>query len=198
MAIVSSDNNDGKTGGAACTGVRTVTLYYLDDEFTEKTEDITLDGTTSVNTTATDIYRVNNLRVKTCGTNGSAVGNITLATGGVTYGYIALGHTRQRQCVYTVPKNKTLYVTSLAFAVGGTTKEKAALFTTLANYDDKAGAKKTFLMPYTEVIIEDDAYYRPLEVPIKLGAGVDLKVRVRGLVADCICTCTLRGWLETA
>jgi hypothetical protein len=196
MAIVSSNDNDGKTGGAACTGVRTVTLYYLDDEFTEKTEDITLNGSTPVNTTATDIYRVNNMRVKTCGTNGSAVGNITLSAGGVTYGYIALGQTRQRQCVYTVPKLKTLYVTSLAFSVGGATKEKAAVFTTLAKYDDKACAATTFFMPYTEVVIEDDAYAKQLEIPLKIGAGVDLKVQARGLVADCVCSCTLRGWIE--
>ena len=196
MAIVSSNDNDGKTGGATCTGVRTVTLYYLDDEFTEKTEDITLNGTTSVSTTATDIYRVNSLRVKTCGTNGFAVGNITLATGGVTYGYIALGQTRQRQCVYTVPKLKTLYITSISFSVGGATKEKAAVFTTLAKYDDKADVATTFFLPYTEVIIEDNAHSKQLEVPLKIVAGVDLKVQVRGFVADCMCSCALRGWIE--
>ena len=201
MDIVSSSVEDDpdKGGSVAGTGIHTVTLYYLDNTFTEKTEDINLNGTSAVATTATDIYRVQNLRAKVCGTGKAAAGNITLSEhGGTTYkyGHIAAGQTRQRQCVWTVPKDKTLYVTSVAFAVGGATKEKAAVFTTLATYDNKADAVRTFFFPYPEVVIEDFAYSRELEVPTKLGAGVDLKVQVRGLVADCVCTCTLRGWLE--
>ena len=201
MDIVSSSAEDdiAKADTNPGTGIHTVTLYYLDNTFTEKTEDITLNGTAAVATTATDIYRVNNIRAKVCGTGGSAAGNITLSEhGGTTYkyGYLAIGQTRQRQCVWTVPKEKTLYVTSIAFSVGGATKEKAAVFTTLANYDNKAGVMRAFFFPYTEVIIEDEAYSKQLEIPTKLGAGVDLKVQVRGLTADCVCSCTLRCWLE--
>lgn len=203
MDIVSTSIQDDPAvivTGAAGTGIHTVTLYYLDNTFTEKSEDINLNGQGVVSTVATDIYRVQNLRAKVCGTGGKAAGDITLSENGGTtykYGYIATGHTRQRQCTYTVPKDKTLYITSIAFAVGGATKEKAALFTTLAKYDDKAGAIRDFFFPYSEVVIEDEAYIRHLEIPTKLGAGVDLKVQVRGLAADCVCTCTLKGWLET-
>jgi len=201
MDIVSSSAEDDpvKANTNPGTGVHTVTLHYLDDAFTEKTEDINLNGTTAVATTATDIYRVQNIRAKVCGTGGKAAGNITLSEhGGTTYkyGYIATGHTRMRQCVWTVPAGKTLYVTSISFAVGGVVKEKSALFTTLATYDNKAGATRDFFIPYNEVIIEDEAYSRELSIPTKLGAGVDLKVQVRGLVADCVCTCTLSGWIE--
>lgn len=199
MDIVSDSAEDDLSKPPAGTGIHTVTLYYLDNTFTEKSVDINLNGTAPVTTSVSDIYRVQNMRAKVCGTGGKAAGNITLSeTGGTTYkyGYIALGQTRMRQCIYTVPKNKSLYITGISFAVGGATKEKCAVFTTLAKYDNKALAIRTFFLPYTEVIIEDGAYHRELEIPTKLPAGVDLKVQVRGLVADCVCTCSLRGWME--
>lgn len=201
MDIVSSSAEDDpeKADTNAGTGIHTVTLYYLDNTFAEKSIDINLNGTAAVATSASDIYRVQNMRAKVCGTGGAAAGNITLSEhGGTTYkyGYIALGQTRMRQCVWTVPLGKTLYVTSISFSVGGATKEKTAVFTTLAKYDNKADAIRNFFLPYTEVTIEDSAYHRELEIPTKLGAGVDLKVQVRGLVADCVCSCTLRGWTE--
>lgn len=198
MDIVSSDDVDGKTLAPASTGARTVTIYGLSTDFSEISETITLDGTTPVETT-NSYYRINNMHVATAGTGGKAAGNITLSEANGTtykYSYIALGQTRTRQCVWTVPKDKTLYVTSIAFAVGGATKEKVAVFTTLAKYDNKAYAVLDFFMAYSEVVIEDEAYTRQLEVPTKLGSGVDLKVQVRGLVADCVCTCSLRGWVE--
>jgi hypothetical protein len=202
MDIVSSSVEDDPDKGSAVagTGIHTVTLYYLDNTFAEKSVDITLNGTAAVATSVSDIYRVQNLRAKVCGTGGKAAGNISLSEhSGTTYkyGYIATGHTRQRQCVWTVPLGQTLYITSVSFAVGGATKEKCAVFTTMANYDNKALAKRDFFLPYNEIIIEDEGYHRELEVPTKLGAGVDLKVQVRGLVADCVCTCSLRGWIES-
>jgi hypothetical protein len=201
MDIVSSSAEDdpAKADTNPGTGIHTVTLYYLDASGAEKSVDINLNGTAAVATSVSDIYRVQNMRSKVCGTGGKAAGNITLSEhGGTTYkyGYIALGQTRMRQCVWTVPAGKTLYVTSVSFSVGGTTKEKAAVFTTLATYDNKAAALRTFFLPYTEVIIEDEAYTRELEIPTKLPAGTDLKVQVRGLVADCVCSCSLRGWIE--
>lgn len=203
MDIVSSNAEDdpAKAAGGAGTGIHTVTLYYLDSAFNEKTEDINLNGTAAVATTATDIYRVQNMRAKVCGTGGKAAGNITLSEhGGTTYkyGYILAGQTRMRQCVWTVPKGKVLFINNISFSVGGATKEKCAIFTTLAKYDNKADAIRNFFIPYNEVIIEDNAYNRELLVPTKLGEGVDLKVQVTGVVADCICTCSLRGWMENA
>lgn len=194
MIVAKADTNPG-------TGIHTVTLYYLTTDFTEKSVDINLNGTAAVQVSATDIYRVQNMRAKVCGTAGKAVGIITLTErSGTTYkyGYIAIGHTRQRQCTWTVPKNKILYVKTIAFAVGGVTKEKSALFTTLATYDNKAKVARTFFLPFNEIIMEDSAYNRELTVPTILPAGVDLKVQVRGLVADCVCTCTLSGWVEAA
>lgn len=193
MEIVSSSTNDSTTG----TGVQSVELYYLDSSYTEKVDTIVLSGTTPVLTNA-NVFRVQNFRSLTVGTGGVAAGNIDVRDTSNTpiYGRISAGQNRARTCVWTVPDGKTLYVTSIAFSIGGTANTKSAVFTTVANYDNKAQTMRNFFLGYNEVVLIDDHYYRPLEVPTKLGARVDLKVRVTGLVANCVCTCALRGWLE--
>ena len=201
MDIVSSSAEDDpvKADTNPGTGIHTVTLYYLDGSGAEKSVDITLNGTAPVATSVSDIYRVNNMRAKVCGTGGSAAGTITLSEhGGTTYkyGYIAAGQTRMRQCVYTVPAGKTLYITSISFSIGGAAATKTAVFTTVAKYDNKASVARDFFIPYNEVVLEDAAYHRELEVPTKLPAGTDLKVKVQSFTADSICQCSLRGWLE--
>src|SRR5659263_687910 len=51
MQIVSSSSNDGSSGP----GARQVDIHYLDNNYAEQTELITLNGTTPVNTIATNI-----------------------------------------------------------------------------------------------------------------------------------------------
>ena len=111
MTIVSTSNADSATGS----GARIVTVYYLTEGFVAKTATTILTGLTAA-TIALDMYRVNNCRVATCGVSNSTIGALTIANGGVTYGYISAGRTRMRQCVWTVPTNTTLYITQIAFS----------------------------------------------------------------------------------
>jgi hypothetical protein len=135
------------------------------------------------------------------GTAKKAVGNIDIklpAPGSTIYTRIAAGHTRARNSVWTVPAGKKLYVEYLNFSVGGAAKEKCCIFTTLATYDDKRDAAIDFFMPYHEFVVEDEAL--PIDLskyPTRLPAGTDIKVRTQGLVADCVCTCGMRGVVET-
>ena len=55
MEVVSSSADDVSTS----TGAWTVKIWYLDSSYNEKTETVTLNGTTAVPTKATDIYRIN-------------------------------------------------------------------------------------------------------------------------------------------
>lgn len=83
-SIASSNANDSSAG----TGARQITIYYLDStgagpslEQPFYEEVITLNGTTAVNTVATNICFIERIVVTSVGSNGSNVGTITLFTG---------------------------------------------------------------------------------------------------------------------
>ena len=197
MTAVSDSTEDDADKAPAGTGAYTITVYYLIATFTEKTVIVTMNGVGAV-TIATDIYRIQNIRVTTTGTALSAVGNITIASGGVTYGYISAGRTRARQCIWTVPAGKSLYITQIAFSCADQAAGKYARFTTKANYDNLSGAilQRGLFMPFNEVILNNTAYVRELNPPTKLAATIDLKVSVLANSAA-QGTCALRGWIES-
>ena len=198
MEVVSTSvEDDILTGGAvAGTGVHKMMIYYLDGKYVEKQEEVTLNGQGVVATTATDIFRINGVRVTEAGTGGCAAGAISVRHLADTplYTQIAIGHTRARTCVYTVPWNKTLYVTSLAFS-STSGAGKNTVFTTRANLNDLTGQHGTIFFPFHEVGIEDGAVSIILEIPTRLPAQTDLLVVGKGTGAA-VCACALRGWLE--
>jgi hypothetical protein len=206
VSVVSSNDNDGKTGGAACTGVRIITIHYLDGSYVEKSVDVTLNGTTAVNTTTGDIFRVNGFAVKSFGsgtTTYKAIGNIDVhkvGTATEVYSRIAVGNTRCRCSAYTVPNGKTLYVTSLSVGVTKTAVPgSSGVFTLRATWDATSSTALTagkFFMPYAEINHVDGYTVRNLEVPIKFPAHTDIKVSALcGQIAT-VCTASYRGWLE--
>jgi hypothetical protein len=194
MTVVSSNNVDDKAGGA---GALTVYVNYLDDAFTAKTATATLNGTTPVNLSAADVYRVQNFRVATCGANGVPTGNLTLAYSGTTYGYIAAGFNNSRTCVWTVPAGKVLYITSVMYSAAGT---KYVRFTNRATYDNASSTALAagMFMGYTEAVLLNDTFVKEFTCPTKLPAGTDLKVDVIAEAAGSVCSCRLGGWYETA
>jgi hypothetical protein len=198
MTIVSdSAEDDADKTPAAGTGAYTIEIYYLTTAYVEKCVTVTMNGVGAV-TIATDIFRVQNARIMSAGTAKAAVGNITIASGGVTYGYISATKTRMRQCVWTVPAGNTLYVTQIAFSCAQQAASKYVRYTTRANYDNLSGTvlERGMFLPYNEVALNNTAYYRMLDPPTKLPATVDLKVSA---IADsaAVGTCALRGWLES-
>ena len=194
MEIVSSSAQDGVDG----TGVRSVRLTYLTDDFTVATEDITLNGVTPVLTVATDIYRVQNMRSLTTGTGYVAAGNIDIRNLAETpiYGRIATGYNRLRQCIYTVPKGKTLYITNVLVGCGATTAGRAVTFNTMATYDDISNSLIPFFQILSEILLQDASISLTLDVPTKLIAGTDFKVRAISPDGMTYSSCIMRGWME--
>ena len=186
------------TGTVRGPGANTVTVYYLDDGFVEKSATVTLLGTTAVNI-ATDMYRVNNVRVSTAGTGGAPVGTLVVASGGQQYGGISAGKTRARQMIYTVPILKSLFITDIYFSVASMATGKYARFTLVANYDEKADTvlDRGLFMPFKELVLANAPYNRQLTMPVYFPATTDVKMRCSA-DATCIVTCGLTGWIETA
>jgi hypothetical protein len=111
MTVVSDDTADTSAG----TGAQTIRIEYLDATGAEQTETITMNGTTGVNTVATDIRFVNDMYSLTVGSNGVAEGNITIIKLGGTigvdlYNMIAEGGNKSLIPHRMVPLAKTLYL----------------------------------------------------------------------------------------
>ncbi len=109
MTLVSESAQDDHTAG---TGVWTVRIEYIDAAGAEQTEDIDLDGTTPVNTVATDIRFVNDMySVDPIGTGGVAADHIKIyktGTVGLVYNMIALGGNKSLVPHRMVPAGKEL------------------------------------------------------------------------------------------
>lgn len=196
MEIVSDSTDD--DGSPVGTGARTVEIYYLDSTFTEKSEIITLNGTNAVATTATDIYRINSFRVKTVGSTGSNVGTIDIRNLADTpiYSRILPTINRSYNCVYTVPKDKILFIFNVLLSAGGSVANRPVRFITKATWDRSSGIAIPFFMSYTNVIITDGSVDVPIECPTRFPAGVDIKVSAISPDGATYGAVTLRGWLE--
>lgn len=195
MEIVSSSAEDTNTGS----GIQKVKIFYLTDNFTEKVEEVSMSGTTVITTAGSDIYRVNYFEASQVGVNGVAAGSIDLrnTTDTPVYARINQGYTRSRQAIYTIPKDKTLYIYQVNFgAIAAGTQ--GCRFTTRAKYDNLVGSAVNFFLPYSEVGVQNGSFELDLKQPTKLPAGVDLKVSAIGTSASANINATvaLRGWLE--
>lgn len=193
MEVISSSASD-TSGG---TGARTVEITYLDGSFVQKTTTVTLNGTTPVATSVSDIYRINFFRVKTVGTGGENAGDIDIRNLADTpiYSRIAAGTNRGINGFYTIPAGKTLYIFNILFSAGSNVANRPVRFVTKATYDNIAGSTISFFMPYTNVIITDGSVDVPIEAPTILPAGTDLKVSAICPDGAAYGAVTLRGWL---
>lgn len=129
-SIVSANANDTSAG----TGARTVTLTYFDQNLNGPyTETIALAGTTPVNTVATNICFIEDMRVATVGSGGSNAGIISLkaatAGGGVTICSIVAGDNRLFYAMHYVPSSQVTYITGISVSHNGTTVGSGGVFT---------------------------------------------------------------------
>lgn len=111
MTIISSSANDTSAG----TGIQTMRIHYLDNTGAEQTEDVTLNGTTGVDTVATDMRFINDFYALTVGSNGVAVGNVTLykkggSIGSDLYNFVVAGGNKSLVPHRMIPLGKTLYL----------------------------------------------------------------------------------------
>lgn len=111
MTMVSTSVND-TTGG---TGARLMEVMYLDGNGDEQIHEQALNGTTPVDLTVTDIAFVNFFHTDIVGSNGVAVGDITIYKKGdpsTIYNVVKAGGNMSTTCVYKVPAGKKLYIKS--------------------------------------------------------------------------------------
>ena len=109
MTLVSTSAQD----GAAGTGVRTLRFNYLDADLNPQSEIVTMNGTTPVLTTATNVRWVGDLTGLTFGSEKHVVGNITVTNSGTRYKYLDAEARATRSTAFRVPAGKRLIIHSL-------------------------------------------------------------------------------------
>lgn len=166
-SIVSASATDAAGG----TGARTVRINYYTATFTGPfSETITLNGTTAVNTVATNICYIESMEVLTVGSGLTNAGIISLraatAGGGATIGTIAAANLQTFWAHHYIATGKVCNITGISVSHNGTTVGSGGLFILRAqslNVVDAAdiqvsdsvrlyGQASTFARDYTSAI----------------------------------------------
>ena len=111
MTMVSTSAND--TAGG--TGAQSMEVMYLDDNGDEQIHEQDLNGTIPVDITVTNISFVNFFHTDTVGSNGVAVGDITIYQKGDAtrvYNIVKTGENMSTTCRYKVPNGRILFITN--------------------------------------------------------------------------------------
>ena len=196
MAVVSTSASDTSAG----TGTQKVTIDYLDVNHAPHREVVTLNGTTPVNTVATNILRVNKMYSSQVGTNGYPVGDIALKnTGGtVTYSQMKAGRNTAQQVVYTVPAGKTLYLSQWMIAAGASASNHFTQVVLRSTAWDGYAITGGGFLTVDPVSIQDGAISQVFTIPVKIPEKSDVKVSAisDGGSANVVVTASIIGWYE--
>lgn len=107
MTVVSESANDADAG----TGINTLDIHYIDAAGDAQSETVTMDGTTEVDTTATDIRFVQHIHARTVGSAGVADGHVKIykkGSSGLVYNMIHVGGNMSLVPNRMVPAGKNL------------------------------------------------------------------------------------------
>lgn len=195
MQVVSTSAND----TAAGTGARIVHIHYLDNNYAVQTTQVTLNGITPVNTTPTNILRINGFHVISVGSGGTSAGTISLqAVGGaVTYGIILAGFNHCRQAIYTIPAGKTGYITQWTASSG------AATGTHFTRMDLRATTHYGILYPGVFLVQDEigtlnNGIAINYDIPLVIPATADVKCSAisDSAAAAVVAMSRVDGWFE--
>lgn len=165
-SIVSSSAGDTSAG----TGARTILLTYLTSTFVLKTEVITLNGTSAVNTVGTDICYIESIVVLTAGSTSANIGTISLKTttggGGSTIGTIAATDNRTFWAHHYTPTGFTSYITSVSGS--NNNGSNGSVFSLHAIDLSTANAIEGQISDYVHFGAATNTIVRPYGTPLKM------------------------------
>lgn len=192
MTVRSSNAND----TAAGTGVQAVEINYLDGSGLAQTIVVPTNGG-AVNTTPTDLRRINYFHTSSAGSGAVAAGNITLTNTAntITYAQISAGLNASRHGTFSIPSNKTGYITSSYVGAGSSVANRfvRAIFRATTNQNDvlTPGIFQIKRM----ILVQDGGIQMDFRIPIKAPGLTDIKVSGTN-DAGAEVACYFEGWYE--
>lgn len=199
MRVVSTSAAD--DGSPAGTGARTVDIHYLDAAGATQSETVTLNGTSAVNTVATDILRIQDFHVKTVGSGGAVAGVLSLqnTAGTVTYSSIDTGNNKARQAIFTIPAGCRGYITTV-WAGAGVASGQHYLDASLRSTSDFTADELTpgVFQHKVNLVVQDGSAPIVLPVPICFPALADIKISAvsDSGTANVVAVAGFNGWYE--
>ena len=183
LDVVAASANDDTSG----TGIRTITIYGLDDDWAVQSEIVTLAGGATVRTAA-EFLRVYRVDATTAGSGGVAAGAITIqnAANDTTLATIPTGETGSHQGMFSVPAGKTLYVIHFYGSTASGVLQVVTLWERL--YGTTVWLKRDAGMIWL------DDFNIVHTIPLTFTAKSDVEIRAKGNTGNV--TAAIHGWYE--
>lgn len=194
MTVVSSSPEDGAGG---LTGVLTARIEYLDNNGDEKTHDISMNGTGTVDTVPTDIKFVNDFYALTVGSNLVAVGNIIIYKKGAAstiYNMITIGTNKSLVINRMVPTGKTLFITGW---IASEANDKVTSYRLRATCDPDGNEIVDGFLFKRAKKLKGNAPYEVLNPPVKICSGAIVKISAWVDVSGGTGSASFNGYLKT-
>ncbi len=150
-----------------------VLISGLDANYAEISETVTLTGTDAV-TTIASFLRINTAIILA----GSNVGNITIANGGTTYGFIQATLGTTQSSVYTVPAGHSLYLLRIDVCSGTNNGQKFLTFRNVVS----TSAGRTLRVAEATFSTSQVSFDR--QVPFKIGEKSDFHFEAKSSASD--------------
>ena len=194
LVVVSNATGD---SGAGASGIRTLTISYLDTVGTTQLETITMNATSEVSLTATGVSFVQYIHTATIGSAQVSDGNIYIYQSGTTgnlYDCIIAGENISLSARRKVPTGQKFFMTGWDATVAGGKDAAVRLRVTALEGTEYPNVFMTEDICY----LDDSVYVRKWDVPIEYPENTIIKISARtsagGGGADI--TAGFRGWLH--
>jgi hypothetical protein len=192
MTLVSTSADDDKDAGI---GTRSVEIHYIDAAGDQQIETVELEGLTPVSTIATDIRFVNFLHSASVGSNGVAVGDVSIYKFGdalTVYNMIQAGGNMSLTTSRMIPAGRSFYLTR--WNATSTSQNKAVTLRIRATSDNGVLLSGIFLFK-DSATLEVATYARTFSVPIKIPALAIIKVSAWALQVGTNVSASFDGFL---
>ena len=194
-AIASSSTDD--DGDPAGVGAHTVRVYGLTDwDSAETYEDITLNGTTDVNTTNSYVI-IHRMQVTAAGDTNINAGTITAtaATDSTVTAEIAIGQGQTQMAIYGIPSTKDFYATTFIAGVNDATANRGVDVQARVNPDPENQTTYRNQFDLQLVTGGTTAKHITFPVPRKVEGPAIIKLQATGAAADMDLSASFAGFL---